>query len=116
MLKVEPICIKIPSDFVIAIDEMTDINGTPVDIASTYIGFKFYCNGQSYECISDPDGNSLNAVIENGVLYLIFEGYPFDKSGVLSYIQHDRVADSKFPSGYNDVYSKLTQCNIRLER
>ena len=117
MLVVPAQSIKIPSDFAIVVDSMTDSNGNAIDISTAFIGFKFYCNGKTYECVSDPQNNNhIKTKIVNGELWLLFDDYPFDSTGYLSYIQHDRVADDKFESGYNDTYSALEQTKIRLVR
>lgn len=116
MLNIEPTTVKIPSDFHIAVTSLTDSNGNPLDITNTYIAFKFFIGDKSHYCVSDPMNNQFkNAVIKDGVLYLIFGRHPFRKPGVLMYVQEDRVPNQLYPDGYQNTYSDECESNITLE-
>lgn len=117
MLVLPAMNIMIPSSFAIVLDSATDNNGSPVDLEHTYLHFVFYSNSKKYECLSDPERDDfMNAKIVNGELWLLFENYPFDSTGFLSYTQHERSSDSHFQSGYSDTWSDIQQTKIRLVR
>lgn len=105
-----------PSDFKIKLTSVKDELGNDIDVTTTFIGFTFFVDGDSYEVVSDPVNNKFtNAVIDDGYLYLIFEGYPF-KYGRLRYVQHERFADTMYTDDVADYYSSLEDTNLFFTR
>ena len=116
MITLPSIQIAIPSDFKIKITSITDDEGNTVDVTTRFIGFSFFVGDKRYDCISDPvGGNYQNAVIEDGTLYLVFEGYDFG-CGRMSYVQHQRFADLMYTDHTADWYSRRVETNIFFVR
>lgn len=112
MITLPALQITAPSDFKIKITSATDDQGNQIDVEHTWLGFTFFVDGDSYEVVYDPAGTETkNAVFEDGYLYLIFQGYPF-KYGRMSYVQHERFADTMYTDGDADYYSKKTDTNL----
>lgn len=116
MITLPALQITPPSDFKIKLTSVKRQDGTDVDVTTTFIGFSFFVEGDRYDCISDPLGNtSQNTVIDDGYLYLIFEDYPF-KYGRLRYVQHERFADTMYTDDVADYYSRLEDTNLFFTR
>lgn len=112
MITLPQLQIAAPSDFKIKITSVTDDEGNPVDVSTRFIGFSFFVGDSRYDCVSDPANNRFkNAVIDDGILYLVFESYPF-RCGRMSYVQHQRFEDSMYADGEADWFSRKTETNI----
>ncbi len=109
--------IKIPSDIIIEITEITDTEGNPVKFIkngkiNTEFYFEFYIPGDkeflvvSSELLDSGSYKLTNAVVEDNILRFILDHdiYPFNSDGQLSYRQMDRIVSSDFNSGYYEKW------------
>jgi hypothetical protein len=109
--------VKIPSDIIIDIIEMTDTEGNPMEFIqdgkiNTEFYFEFYLPGdKDYLVVSSelqPSGSYklTNAIVEDNTLQFILDHnyYPFKGEGQLSYRQRDRILSDSFSSGYYEKW------------
>ena len=94
-----PITIGLGTDFVIAIDSITDANGDAVDLATFQFSYEFYVGTP---CRTYRVSNDVHSLYQNNILYFVFEKYPF-VTGQMYYIEKFDITSDLFPDNSQTI-------------